>query len=124
MTKRRKKQTFSIFNDQFHDEIFERLQFQCGPLSLALRVDDAWAMQTAIMKLNTVCFARTLQGDLSSNTSFSKLKVIDISHIIDDHFKLGWLTNPVYPLSNEAKELLTTITAAIKKEVSSDKIDL
>lgn len=112
-----KKQKFSIFNDKFHDEIFERLQFQCGPLSLVLRVDDAWAMQTAVIKLNTVCFGRTLQGNLSSNINFSDLKTIDIGHIIDDHFKLGWLTNPNHMLTEEAKGLLEGITAEIKKEM-------
>lgn len=111
-----KEQKFSIFNDKFHDEIFERLQFQCGPLSLVFRVDDAWAMEQSITRLNTVCFGRTLQGDLSSNTDFSNLKQIDIGHIIDDNFKLGWLTNPNYMLSKETQELLEAITLGIKKD--------
>lgn len=111
-----KEQKFSIFNDKFHDEIFERLQFQCGPLSLVLRVDDAWAMNEAITKLNTVCFGRTLQGNLSSNTDFSNLKTISIGHIIDDNFKLGWLTNPNYMMSKKTQELLKDINLEIKKD--------
>ncbi|MGX4592514.1 LysR family transcriptional regulator [Leuconostoc sp. JNUCC 76] len=111
-----KKQKFSLFNDKFHDEIFERLQFQCGPLSLVLRVDDAWAMNQAIIDLNTVCFGRIVQGNLSSNTDFSKLKIIDIGHIFDDDFKLGWLTNPNYMISEKAQELLRDITAEVKKD--------
>lgn len=111
-----KEQRFSMFNDKFHDDIFERLQFQCGPLTLVLRVDDAWAMNTAITKLNTICFSRTLQGNLSSSTDFSNLKTIDIGHIIDDNFKLGWLTNPNYMLSAKTQELLNEITLKIKKD--------
>lgn len=111
-----KQQKFSLFNDKFHDEIFERLQFQCGPLSLLLRVDDAWAMKQAITKLNTVCFGRVLQGNLSSNTDFSDLETIDISHIINDNFKLGWLTNPNYMMPVKAQELLDEITTEIKKD--------
>lgn len=110
-----KEQRFSIFNDKFHDEIFERLQFQCGSLSLVLRVDDAWAMNKSITKLNTVCFGRTLQGNLSSTTGFSNLKAINIGHIIDDNFKLGWLTNPNYMLSKKTQELLKDITEEIKR---------
>ena len=111
-----KEQRFSIFNDKFHDEIFERLQFQCGPLSLILRVDDAWAMEQSINRLNTVCFGRTLQGNLSSSTDFSNLIPIDIGHIIDDNFKLGWLTNPNHMLSSQAKALLDEITKEIKRD--------
>ena len=110
-----KEQKFSIFNDKFHDDIFERLQFQCGPLSLVLRVDDAWAMKQSITRLNSVCFSRTLQGALSSNTNFSNLIPIEIGHIIDNNFKLGWLTNPNHMLSKQAHELLEAITIEIKK---------
>ncbi|MDN2453594.1 LysR family transcriptional regulator [Lactobacillus sp. UCMA15818] len=119
-----KKQQFSIFNDKFHDEIFEKLQFQCGPLSLILRVDDAWAMNKAIIKLNTVCFGRILQGDLSSNPNFSNLKTIDVGHIIDDNFKLGWLTNPNHMISKKTRELLQDITAEIKRECNINRKSL
>lgn len=111
-----KNQKFSIFNDKFHDEIFEKLQFQCGPLSLVLRTDDAWAMEESIIKLNTVCFGRTLQSNLSGNGDFSSMAKIDIGHIIDDNFKLGWLTNPNYMLSREAQKLIEEITLEIKKD--------
>lgn len=110
-----KKQRFSLFNDRFHDSIFETLQYQCGPLQLVLRVDDAWAMEETITKLNTVCFGRKLQSELSPSTDFSDCVSIDISHLIDDNFKIGWLTNPNHMLSDKAKLLIEEITASIKK---------
>lgn len=110
-----KTQKFSIFNDHFHDKIFERLQYQCGPLPLVLRVDDSWAMEQAVTKLNTVCFGRILQGNLSSSEAISNLKQIDIGNIIDDNFVLGWLTNPNQMLSEEARKLFADINAEIKK---------
>lgn len=110
-----KGQKFSLFNDPFHDALFEKLQFQCGPLQLVLRVDDSWAMREAINELNTICFERRLQSDLSANTDFSDFVNIDIGHLIDDHFTLGWLTNPNRMLSQEAQSLLNDITTAIKK---------
>ncbi|MGT2750450.1 LysR family transcriptional regulator [Streptococcus orisasini] len=109
-----KSQKFSLFNDRFHDRLFDRLQFQGGPLQLVLRVDDAWAMKEAISKLNTVCFGRILQSDLSSNTDFSEFVSIDIGHLIDDNFKLGWLTNPNHMLLSKAQDLIADITAEIQ----------
>ncbi|RPA60969.1 LysR family transcriptional regulator [Aerococcus agrisoli] len=114
-----KNQHFSIFNDQFHDDIFERLQFQCGPLDLVLRVDDAWAMEQAILRLNTVCFGRTLQSQLASHTDFSKLVAVDIGHLIDENFKLGWLTNPNTMLSPTMTLILEDMSAQIKRDAQS-----
>ena len=73
-------------------------------------------MEESIIKLNTVCFGRTLQSNLSGNGDFSSMAKIDIGHIIDDNFKLGWLTNPNYMLSREAQKLIEEITLEIKKD--------
>jgi DNA-binding transcriptional LysR family regulator len=111
-------QRFSLFNDKFHDLIFERLQFLCGPLSLVLRVDDSWAMTEAITKLNTVSFGRIVQGVFSRDNEImnSKTEVVDIGHIIDDNFILGWLTNPNYKISDKADHLLKCISKNIKRD--------
>lgn len=113
-----KVQKFSIFNDHFHDKIFERLQYQCGPLSLVARVDDSWAMEQTVTKLNTVCFGRVLQGNLSSSDALSGLKELDIGNIIDDNFVLGWLTNPNRMLSDQKRALLANISDKIKENAS------
>lgn len=110
-----KTQKFSMFNDTFHDKLFERLQFQCGPLSLVARIDDSWAMEQVVTKLNTVCFGRVFQGNLSSTNELSNLSWIDVSNIIDDKFVLGWLTNPNHRLSDQAHNLINEISTRLKK---------
>lgn len=110
-----KTQRFSMFNDEFHDRLFDRLQFQCGPLPLIARIDDSWAMEQVVTKLNTVCFGRVFQGNLSSTNELSNLSWIDVSNIIDDTFVLGWLTNPNHKLSEQAHSLIDEISAQLKK---------
>lgn len=110
-----KTQKFSMFNDEFHDRLFERLQFQCGPLPLIAKIDDSWAMEQVVTKLNTVCFGRVFQGNLSSTNELSNLNWIDVSNIIDDVFVLGWLTNPNHKLSEQAHSLIVKINEQLKK---------
>ncbi|MDF7639303.1 LysR family transcriptional regulator [Lactobacillus sp. ESL0791] len=110
-----KQQKFSLFNDHFHDMFFERLQFLTGPLNLVLRVDDPWAMKEAIMNLHTVSFGRLVQDKFASHDAFKKLVRIDIGHLLDDHFVLGWLTNPNHMRSDKTTELLRAIDDTIKR---------
>ncbi|MBD3949149.1 LysR family transcriptional regulator [Tuanshanicoccus lijuaniae] len=112
-----KTQKFCLFNDKLHDAIFERLQFQCGPLVRVLRVDDAWAMEEAINQLNTICFARVVQSQLSNDDKIKNLQTIDIGHILNDNFKMGWLTNANKTLSDETRRLLNEISRAIEAEM-------
>ncbi|MBS4462141.1 LysR family transcriptional regulator [Aerococcaceae bacterium zg-B36] len=114
-----KTQKFCLFNDKLHDAIFERLQFQCGPLVRVLRVDDAWAMEEAINQLNTICFARVVQSQLSNDDKIKNLKTIDVGHILNDNFKMGWLTNANKTLSDETIQLLNEISRAIEAEMCS-----
>lgn len=51
-------QRFVLFNDPYNDQLFEHLQFICGPLETVARLDDSWAMYTVITELNAVCLAR------------------------------------------------------------------
>ncbi|MGH1811685.1 LysR family transcriptional regulator [Enterococcus entomosocium] len=112
-----KSQRFSLFNDELHDTIFERLQLLCGPLQLVLRVDDSWAMSQALNKLNAVSFGRIAQGKLSRDRKVLTTKTIDIGHLIDDSFVLGWLTNPNYKKSAQAEQIMIEISTKIKKDV-------
>ncbi|AND79525.1 LysR family transcriptional regulator [Streptococcus pantholopis] len=113
-----KKQRFSLFNDSLHDTLYDNLQNICGPLPLVLRTDDAWAMSQAILQLNTVCFGRIAQEQLSTNENIKDLGHIDIGHLIDDQFSLGWLINPNKKLSSQTEQLMDTITDIIKREAS------
>lgn len=110
-----KTQKFSIFSDEFDRKLFERLQFQCGPLSLVTRIDDTWAMAQVVTKLNTVCFGMISQTSAFSRHKLSNLKWLDIGNIIDDNFVLGWLTNPDHMLSEQAQHLIDDISSQIKK---------
>lgn len=115
-TEQLKTQRFSLFNDELHKVIFDRLQLLCGPLKLVLRVDDSWAMAQAMNKLNTVSFGRIAQGKLSRDRDVMGMKIIDIGHLIDDDFVLGWLTNPNSKLSDKTEQLLSEITLKIKSD--------
>lgn len=112
-----KQQRFCIFNDSSHDDIFDRLQAQCGPLKLVLRTDDGWAMNQAITRLNCVSFGRDIQGRFSSDDRLMKdVAMLSLNSLIDDHFSIGWLLNPNHHLSPLTKQYLDGITNAIKKE--------
>lgn len=109
-----KEQTFCLFNDKFHEDIFNKLQFQCGPLQLVLRVDDSWAMQQAVNQLNAVCFCRINQSELSSDDHLSSLCTIDVGHIINDQFQLGWLVNPQHEIAADGQLLIDEITKLLQ----------
>lgn len=110
-----KKQRFSLFNDSLHEAIFERLQLLCGPLKLILRVDDSWAMAQSISELDTVSFGRIVQGTFTRDKEVLKTKSIEIGHLIDDDFVLGWLTNPNSKLSDKTKQFMDEITTKMKE---------
>lgn len=101
-----KGQKFSLFSDEFDEELFGQLQVQCGPLSLVTRVDDTWAMAQVITQLNTIGFGLISEDTTSSHDEFSDLNWIDISSIIDDTFVLGWLTNPDHAFPQQAQYLI------------------
>ncbi len=113
-----KKQQYCMFNDESHDYIFNQLQFMCGPLQLVMRSDDSWAMHEIIRKKNAVCFSRTMLGPLSREHTFDDLKEIPISHLIDDHSNMGWVTNAHNELSAPAQRLIELITEEIKKSAA------
>ena len=109
-----KKQKFCLFNDEANEYIFEQLQYMCGPLSLVFRTDDSWAMSEAIYKFNAVCLGRVVQGQLSREKTFKKLKFRTIGHLVDDNSVLGWVTNTQRALSDPAKHLISMITEQMK----------
>ncbi len=115
-----KDQRFCLYNDSIHDQIFDRLQSQCGHLNLVMRTDDSWAMTQALTKLNCVSFGRIVQSRLASDDhSLRGIKYLSLNHVFNDHFTLGWLTNPNYDLSDVAQKYLDKITTSIQKKVRS-----
>lgn len=113
-----KHQNFCLFNDQFHEDIFHQLQFHCGPLNLILRVDDSWAMEQAITHLNAVCFCRLNQSKLAEDSHLIHLESIDIGHIINDQFKLGWLINPKHEITPEGQSFIQKVTEKLQNSTN------
>jgi DNA-binding transcriptional LysR family regulator len=109
-----RNQCFCLYNEAYQDFVFDRLQFLCGPLKQAIRVDDPWAMHEALVRLNGVCLGRSILGRLSRDDIMLDIHQLSIGHLIDDNTSLGWLTNPRYELSKTAETLLAMITEDIK----------
>lgn len=113
-----KEQKFCLFNDESHDYVFNQLQYMCGPLHLAFRTDDSWAMHEIVQKLNAVCFGRIEQGNLSREITFDDLKTVSIAHLVDSSISLGWVTNTHHTMSAPAKYLIKAITEQIKVDAA------
>ncbi len=114
-----KKQKFCIYDDVYHEILFDRLQYMCGPLNLILKTDDHWAITEAVTKLNAVCIGRSQQAVLSREEKFDGFVTIDIGHLINDNTTLGWLMNPRVEQPGAVHDLIDDITAEIKSSVSS-----
>ena len=65
-----------------------------------------------IRRKNAVCFSRTMLGPLSREHTFDDLKAIPISHLVDDHSNMGWVTSAHSALSAPAK------SSALRKDGS------
>ncbi len=104
-----RKQRFALFNDPYNDQLFQHLQFLCGPLETIIRLDDAWAMATVINQLDAVCLGRDWQARHSTTPQFARLPKIDLSHIINDQFAMGWVVNPRAKLDQLTMTLIRNI---------------
>lgn len=109
-------QNFCVFNETFHEHLFDRLQFLCGPLKLVMRTDDMLGMSQAALKLNAVFLGRSAQGKLSDSSYADELCTKDIGNLIDDNARLGFVTNPKYELSENVKTLLKLIEEDIRRK--------
>lgn len=114
-----KRQKFCIYDDVYHELLFDRLQYLCGPLNLILKTDDHWAISEAVTKLNAVCIGRSLQAVLSRENKIDEFITIDIGHLINDNTTLGWLINPRLEQSKLVHNLINDITEEIKETVFS-----
>lgn len=110
---------FCIFDDIYHETLFERLQYICGPLNLILKTDDYWAITEAVTKLDAVCIGRSQQSILSREKVSETVLSIDIGHLINDISTLGWLTNPGIKQSKLLSELMNTINKDIVKRLNN-----
>lgn len=110
-----KKQKYCLYDDIYHEILFDRLQYLCGPLNLILKTDDHWAISEAVTKLNAVCLGRSSQAILSRDTVNNELVSLDIGHLINDNTTLGWLMNPRAQQSELANDMIERITEEIKK---------
>lgn len=111
-----KQQKFCLYEDAFHEALFDRLQYLCGPLEIILKTDDHWAISKAVTSLGAVCLGRDIQGHLSRDEISSDIVSISIGHLFNDSIALGWLTNPRIPPSQTAQMLMEQIAQQIKKE--------
>ncbi len=110
-----KQQKFCLYDDVFHDVLFDRLQYLCGPLEIVLKTDDHWAIGEAVTKLGAVCIGRDLQGIFSREETNSNMANLSVGHLFNDNIALGWLTNPRVPPSEVASELMEDISSELKK---------
>ena len=110
-----KEQKFCMFNDKYHDVLFDRLQYLCGPLNLILKTDDYWAIVETIAKLNAVCIGRLPQAILSRENIDNENITIDIGHLINDNTTLGWLINPSKKQSKLTQDLIDSITEDLQQ---------
>ncbi len=109
-----KEQKFCLFDDAFHEALFDRLQYLCGPLEIVLKTDDYWAISQAVNRLGAVSIARDLQGRFSREELETGLVPLSVGHLFNDSLTLGWLTNPRVPPSGAAMELMQDISDALK----------
>ena len=110
-----KKQRYCLYDDIYHELLFDRLQFFCGPLDLILKTDDHWAINEAVTKLDAVCIGRDLQAVFSREEKNESLVSVDIGHLINDRFALGWLTNPRISQPAAARALIDEISRGLNK---------
>lgn len=110
-----KNQKFCLYDDVYHELLFDRLQYLCGPLNLILKTDDHWAITEAVVKLNAVCLGRSPQAVFSRENRDNELISLDIGHLINDNTTLGWLTNPRVQRSELTDEMIERITEEIQK---------
>ena len=95
--------------------LFDRLQFFCGPLDLILKTDDHWAINEAVKKFNAVCIGRDLQAVFSREDKNEDLVSVNIGHLINDRFALGWLINPRISQPEAAQALIHEISRGLNK---------
>lgn len=110
-----KQQKFCLYDDAFHEVLFDRLQYLCGPLEIVLKTDDHWAINEAVTRLGAVCIGRDLQGLFSREEASENMVSLSVGHLFNDNIALGWLTNPRVPPSEAATELMEDISVELKK---------
>lgn len=114
-----KQQKYCIYDDPYHELLFDRLQYLCGPLELILKTDDHWAISKAVTKLNAVTLARSLQGVFSREEVSGDMMSLEVGHIFNDNVSLGWVLNPRVQHSDAALNMIEQITEEIKKEAAT-----
>lgn len=105
-----KKQKFCIYDDVYHEVLFDRLQYLCGPLNLILKTDDHWAIMEVVTKLDAVCIGRSSQALFSREEPRDDLVSLPIGNLLNDNTTLGWLINPSRKLSSAAADIINSIT--------------
>lgn len=111
-----KTQRFCIYDDIYHELLFNRIQRICGPLNLILKTDDHWAITETVNKLNAVCLGRSSQGILSRDHS-NEILTVDIGHLINDNTTLGWIMNPRIEHSALVDDMIQSISEEIKNQI-------
>jgi DNA-binding transcriptional LysR family regulator len=109
-----KKQTFAKFTDKYNSQIFDQLQYLCGPLNEVLQSDDGSIIFEAIKKMNLVCLARDWQGRNSSRFDMTDLKYMNIGNLVNDEFSVGWITSPEKNLSTLTNEFMNSVSEDIR----------
>jgi len=79
-------------------------------------------MYTVITELGAVCLARDWQAKHSANVEFARLPKINIGHLINDQFYLGWITNPQYPLPDFTAQLIQQINHQLQSPSGTTNI--
>ncbi len=114
-----KRQKYCLYDDLYHETLFDRLQYLCGPLDLILKTDDHWAITEAVTKLDAVSLGRDLQGRFSREENTGDIAMLEVGHLFNDKISLGWVLNPRVQHSDAAEDLIEQITEEIKKEAAT-----
>ncbi|MDD6432836.1 MAG: LysR family transcriptional regulator [Lactobacillaceae bacterium] len=105
------KEKFVLFDDPYNQEMFNRLQFICGPLNCILTTDNSTTFINAIRRLNFVGVGRYSQTGSQIYHLNQSFHTKSIDQLIPDKFIFGLLKNPKMTLSPATDEFLTGLIA-------------
>lgn len=106
---------FCLFDDPFNHELFNRLQFICGPLNLALVTDNLNIITQAINKLGLLGIGRYTPRGKGLYPGIDSLRLKRLDKIIPDKFEFGILANPNVSLSEPSREFIKGLSAVINQ---------
>lgn len=107
---------FCLFDDPFNHEMFDRMQFVCGPLKLAVVTDDLNIITQSINEFGLLGIGRYTSLGQGLYPEIGSLKLKKLDKIIPDNFDFGVLTNPNVSLSAISREFIEGLLSLAKQQ--------